>query len=176
RRRECWFRGADDFFVFQPAVALSFQSDEVFDRRKIPADPVHRFEIVRVRAHDPRARVLDDVREVVRRQSVIDWYDDGADLRHGVERLEHRVRVWRDVGDAIAGTDGKALQRAGPSVAPIEELLIGVAVRAVDDRFMMRIEAPGAARELERREGNFHRPEFYFARGLGETSAGTGFC
>ena len=41
--------------------------------------------------------MVDDVGEVVGGEPVVDRHEHRADLRHGVERLELRVRVRRDV-------------------------------------------------------------------------------
>jgi hypothetical protein len=56
--------------------------------------------------------VLDEVREVRGGQAVVDGHDHGADLRHGIERLELGVRVGRDVGDAVSRPDAEPLQAA----------------------------------------------------------------
>ena len=105
--------------------------------------PIDGLEVVLVRAHDRRARVLDDVGELVRAQPVVDRHEDRADLRHGVKRLELRVRVRRDVGDAIARLDAERLQRGGPPVAAIEELRVGKPQVAVDDRFAIGVQRAG---------------------------------
>ena len=92
----------EQLLVVEPAVARAFERDEVLDVGNLVADAVDGVQVVGVRAHDPRAAVVDDVREVVGDQAVVDRHEHRADLRHGVERLELRVGVRRDVRDAIA--------------------------------------------------------------------------
>ncbi len=80
------------------------------DVLQIGANRVDRRKVIGAGAHHLRAAVLNQVTEVVRDQPEIDRHEHRADLRHGVERLELRVRVRRDVGDAIALPDAKPLQ------------------------------------------------------------------
>ena len=84
-------------------------------------------------ADDFRAAVVDDVVEIVGDQAIVDRHQHRADLRHGVVRFQLRVRVRRDVGDAVALPHAQRLQRRRPAVAAIEELLIGEPQFAVDD-------------------------------------------
>src|SRR5205814_2525365 len=86
----------------------------------------------------------------------VDGHEHRADLRHGVERLELRVRVRRDVHDAIALPDAERVQRGRPAIAAVEEALVGEALLAVNDGLARRIEAPGAPRELQRGKWDFH--------------------
>src|SRR2546422_10432089 len=102
--------------------------------------------------------MADDVREIVRCEAEVDGHDDTADLRDGIKRFEQGVGVGRDVGDAVTPSDAETLQRARPAVASIEELAVGVPRRAIDGRFVMRIEATRAAGGLERRPRDFHGP------------------
>ena len=76
-------------------------------------DPIDRVEVVGVRRRRTVApQWLMMYCEVVRRQPVVDRHEHRADLRNGVERLELRVRVRRDVRDAIARARRRA--PAGP--------------------------------------------------------------
>src|SRR5439155_4308166 len=78
-----------------------------------------------------------------------------------------------------AGVDVELLQHSGPAVAAIEELLVGETQRAVNDRFVMRVDAPGAPGELERRQWNFHDslPTRIFLYALLRPAVGDGrFC
>ena len=166
RRRESRVGGGDDLFVAQPPVALTLERDELFHRRELRTNPVHGVEMIAVRTDDPGARVLDDVGEVVWREAIVDRHDHRADLRHGVERFEHRVRIRRDIGNAIAGRHPEALQRAGPTIAAIEKLLVGEAGQAVDHGLTVSVKPAGSARELQRRQWNFHGAGDSTSRGL----------
>src|SRR5579859_7737140 len=109
-----------------------------------------------MRAHDLRTAVRNQVAEVVGDQSIIERHEHGADLRYRVERLELRVDVGGDVGDAIAFPDARALQPSRPSIAAIPELRVGEAKAPVDERGTIRVQPPGAPEELERRQRYFH--------------------
>ena len=121
------------------------------------ADAVDRLEIIAVGAHDAGAAVLEEVSEVVGREAIVEWHEHRADLRHRVERFELCLSVGRDVGDAIALTHTQRLQRGRPAIHAIEEARVRRPALAIDDRFPIAIKAPGAARELERRQGRLHR-------------------
>src|ERR687888_1202339 len=143
---------------FSSTGALSNDAgEEVLDARQLPADRVDGGEVVLVHADDGRTRVRDDVGEIVRREAIVDWYERRADLRHGVERFELRVRVRRDVRHTVAGADAEPLQRRRPPVAALEELGIGQPQIAVDERLAVRIQRARPARELERRQGYEHK-------------------
>ncbi len=109
-----------------------------------------------MRAHHTRTAVLDQIGEIIRSEAVVDRHEHGADLGRGVEGLEHRVRVRRDDRDAIAGAHAHGLQRRRPAIAALEELCIGQPQRPVDHGLPMRIQLARAAREIERRERQFH--------------------
>ena len=102
---------------------------------QIRANRIDRGDVIGAGAHHLRAAVLNQVAEIVGDQPEVDRHEHGADLRNRVERLELRVRVGRDVGDAIALLDAEALQRRRPAIAAIEELAVGPALRAVNDAF-----------------------------------------
>ena len=76
---------------------------------------VHGRQIVGVGADHGGAAVVDQVLELLGGQPEVDRHQHRADLRHGVERLELRVGVGRDVGDAVALDDAEGLQRRATS-------------------------------------------------------------
>ncbi len=83
----------------------------MLDTLEVVTNRIDRRDVIGAGAHHLRAAVLNQVAEVVGDQPEVDRHEHGADLRNGVERLELRVRVGRDVGDAIALLDAEALQR-----------------------------------------------------------------
>ena len=94
--------------------------------------------------------MLDHVREVIRRQPVIQRHQHRSDLGHGVKRLELRVCIRRDIDDTVSRLHTEVLERGGPSIAAFEELTVCQPKRAVDHRLAVSIEAPGTAPELHR--------------------------
>src|SRR5207237_10850075 len=74
----------------------------------------------------------------------------------GVERLELRVRVRRDVRDAVAAPDAERLQRRRPPIASIEKLRVRQAQRPVDEGFAVGIQRARPAGEVERSQGGIH--------------------
>ena len=89
-------------------------------------------------------------------EPVVDRHQHRADLRHGVERLELRVRVRRDVRHPVAWLHAEPLQRRRPAVAAIEELRVGQPQVAIDHRLASGVQPARAASELQRREWRFH--------------------
>ena len=126
---------------------------------QLAADTVDSLEVVLVRAHDACAAVVDDVGEIVRRQAEVDRHEHGPDLRDGVERLELRMRIRRDVDDAVALLDTERLQRGRPAIAALEEVAVREALGAVDDSLARRVQATCAPGELERGKGNLQRTD-----------------
>ncbi len=112
--------------------------------------------MLRVRAHDARAAVVDDVGEVVGVEPVVDRDEHGTELRDRIERFELRVGVRCDVGDPVALADPKPLQRRRPFVGACSELLVGQPQVAVDHGFAVGVEVASAAHEVERRERGAH--------------------
>src|SRR6266852_3766393 len=102
-------------------------------------------------------RVLDDIGEVIGGQPVVDRHQHRADLGHGVKRLELLVDVRGDVCDSVALANAHPLERGGPAVAAVEELLVGKPEVAVDDRLTLWMQASSPAYELEWRERCLHR-------------------
>ena len=120
----------------------------MFDLRKVAPNCFHRVEVIGVDADNPRSTVIDDVGEVVRRQSVVERNQDSPNLGDGVERLELGMRVGRDVRHPVTLPHTEPMKGRGPTVAAVEELLVGQAEVAVDDRLTLRVEAPGAPEKL----------------------------
>ena len=94
-------------------------------RRDLRANAIDRFEIIGVRADDARAAVVDQIGEIVGGQAVVERHENGADLRHGIERFQLGVGVRRDVGHAVALLHTERLQRRRPTIATVEKLLVG---------------------------------------------------
>ena len=160
----------DQLLVCEPALARPLERDEVHDARDLVADPVDHLEIVGVRAHHAAAAVRDDVCEVLGGEPVVDRHQHRAELRYGVERLELRVGVGRDVRDAIALLDAELLgHRRRPAIAAVAELLVGQPQVAVDQRFVVGIEAPRPAHEVEGGEWSLHRPAKHRTATVGVT-------
>ena len=111
----------------------------MLDTGQLLAHRVDRFQVIRVHADNPRARVADDVCEIVSRQPVVDGHEHGPDLRDGVERFELRVCIRRNIRDAVALFDSEPLQRRRPAVHAVEELLVSQAELTVDDGFTIAV-------------------------------------
>jgi hypothetical protein len=67
--------------------------------------------MIAVRADDPRAAVVQDVGEVIGCQPEVDRHQDRPELRHGVERLELRMGIGRDIRHPISLADPQSLER-----------------------------------------------------------------
>jgi hypothetical protein len=158
RRREFRRRPGELSLVVEPALPRTVETDAVLEARQAFVDLLQEHGGFGVRADDPRAAVVQDVRHVVGRQPVVDRNERRPDLRHRVVLLEVPVRVVRDRRHAIAGPDTQPLQRRGPPVAALQEFAIGEATSAVDDGLPIRVQPAGAAREFQRRERDFQIP------------------
>ena len=55
-----------------------------------------------MRADNLRSAVIDEIDKVVRRKSIINRHEDGANLRDRIKRFQLSMRVRRNVSDAIA--------------------------------------------------------------------------
>jgi hypothetical protein len=100
--------------------------------------------------------MLDQVFEVVGNQPEVERHEHRTQLRHGIERLELRVGIRRDVGDAVARADAHFLQHAGPAVAAVAERVVGPALRAVHHGFAAAMQAPRAPQKFQRSQRHFH--------------------
>ena len=148
--------GRQGCLVVEPPGARAGQRDELFDVPDPVANTVHALEVILGSADDGRPGVIDDVGEIVGCQPVVDGNQHGANLRHRVKRLELLVQVRRDVGDPIALVHAHPLERGGPAVAAVEELLVAEPQVAVDDRLTLRMQASSPPRELEWCERRLH--------------------
>ena len=101
-------------------------------------------------ADNPGAAVVDQIGEIIRDQAVIERDEDGADLRHGVERFQLGESVWRDVGNAVAFLHTKRLQSRRPTIATVEKFLVVQSPAAIHDGITFGIELARAPREFER--------------------------
>ena len=156
RRVEGGLFGRGERLVVEPPIPLPFQRHPVDEIRARLPHAVDRLQVVGMRADHLRAAVPDDVGDLVRGEPEVDGNEHRPDLRHGVERLELRVRVRRDVGHAVAPGHAEPLEGGRPAVAAREELRVGEPGRAVHDRLAIRIQGAGAAQELQRGEGRLH--------------------
>ena len=154
--RECRLVGSQRALVVDPAVSLALKCDEMLHRLQLRTDTVHRGQVVAVRANNLRPRVVDDICEVIGRQTVIDRDQDRTQLRNGVERLELGQDVGGDVGHPVAGADAQPLQGGRPAVTAVEELRVGQPAIAVDNRLAIRVHPAGPAHELQGRERSLH--------------------
>ena len=157
RGRELRRRPRDERLVIEPPLSRAVERDKMPDARQVGADRVDGVLIIGMRADDGRAAVGDQVAEIVRDQPIVERHQHGANLRDGIERLELRVRIRRDVGDPIPGLDAGLLQPRRPSIAPLAELGVGERVRAVEDGRAIAIQPAAATEELQGRQRCFHR-------------------
>ncbi len=142
--------------VVEPSGACARQRDEMFDAPNSVANAVHAVEVLLRGADDRRPRMVNDVGEVVGRQPVVDRHEHGANLGHGIEGLELLVDIRRDVCYPVTLANAHPLERGGPAVAAVEELLVGEPEVAVDDRLALRMQSSSPPHELERRERRLH--------------------
>src|SRR5438552_13281792 len=107
-------------------------------------------------ANDTGAAVIDQVKKVLCGQAKVQWHQDSAQLRHGVERLQLRMSIGREIGDTIARANSEPLQNRRPAIAPIEELGVVPARLAIDHSDALRIKFARPAGKFEWRERRFH--------------------
>src|SRR6266478_4302724 len=112
-------------------------------------------------ANHTSAAVIDQVKKVVCGQAKVQGHQHGAELRHGVERLQLCMSIGREIGDTIARANTEPLQDRRPTIAPIEELGVAPARLAIDHRDLFRIKFPRAASEFEWRQRRFHWSRSY---------------
>ena len=157
RPGEAGLGGGHRRLVVEPARArVPIQGHVVLDTRHPVADAVHRRQVLLGHAEHRGAGVVHDVDEVLAGQPVVDRHQHGADLRHGVEGLQLRVRVRRDRGHPVALRHAQALQCGGPPVAALEELLVVQPEVTVDDRLPVTVQPAGTAGEIQGRQWRFH--------------------
>ncbi len=88
-----------------------------------------------------------------RGQARVDGDQHAARERHGVVRLEHRRRVRREHGDAIAVLQPAVAQRVREPVAALLERAVGEPPAVlVRDRHARRMQIRGALQKRDRRQ------------------------
>jgi hypothetical protein len=100
--------------------------------------------------------MLNQIRKIIRRQSIVDWHQDRADLRDGIKRFELSVCVGRDVSNTITFPHTERLQSIGPTITSVEKLFVVQSQIAVHDSIAFGVELAGAAGKFERTERRFH--------------------
>src|ERR1044071_2832496 len=100
--------------------------------------------------------MFDHVSKIVRREPIVERHQDGPELRHCIELLEHRVRVRGNDGHAITLAHAVLLQRSGPAVTTFEELRIRQTQLAVDDGLALAVQLARAPGKLPRTERKLH--------------------
>src|SRR5713226_5070321 len=103
-----------------------------------------------------RSTMPDDVGEIVSDETIVDRDEYRPNLGYGVKGFEEGMRVGSNVGDAVALTDAQVLESSRPAITAPAKLRIRQPQALVDNSLAVRIEAPGAAQELERGQGCFH--------------------
>ena len=136
--------------VIQPAGLASFERDKGGHIGQLRANALDRLKVIGVHADNPGAAVVDQIGKIIRDQAVIERDEDGADLRHGVERFQLGMSVGRDVSDAVALLHTKRLQSRRPTIATVEKFLVVQPPIAIHDGIAFGIELARAPREFER--------------------------
>ena len=86
----------------------------------------------RVNQQEARARVVEDVADLGRREAHVDRHHHPAGERHAEVRLEHRRRVRAEQRDAVPGREPRRDQGARQPPAAGGQLRVGVPARPVD--------------------------------------------
>src|SRR4029077_3629920 len=107
-------------------------------------------------ANHAGAAVIDQVKKVVCGQAKVQRHQHSAELWYGVERLELRMSIGREIGDTVAHATSEPLQDRRPAIASIEELGVAPARLTIDHRDLFRINFARAASEFEWRQRRFH--------------------
>src|SRR5882672_9147128 len=107
-------------------------------------------------ANDFSATVIDQVNEIVRRQPIIDGYQDRANLRDGIKGFQLGVRVRRNVSHSIPSGHAELLQNRRPAITSIEEFFVSQPQIAIHHGFAIAIELPRAPRKVHRGQRCFH--------------------
>ena len=101
---------------------------------------------------EARARVAEDIADLVRAEPRIDRHQDAARPGHAVVRLEHRGDVRAQEGDAVVLGEPGGAQGGGEPVHPLLELPVRVAPGAVDHRDLVGKHAGAPLEEADGRE------------------------
>lgn len=142
--------------IIGPAGLAAGKRHEMLHPGHLLTNRIHRIEVIRMHTDNAGAAVVQDVGEVGCREAEIDRYNHRPNLRHSVEGLQMRVRVWRDGGNALSSLHPELLQCRRPAVAALKEFAIGKALFSIDHGFTICIKPAGAAGEVEGRERGFH--------------------
>jgi len=124
----------------------------------IHADHAHAREVERldesfqlvVHEDELRARVLEDVADLVAVEPRVDRHEHEPGGGHAEVRLEHRGRVRTDEGDAVEVAQLGRAQPRGEAVRALLELPVGVAAVAVHDRDLVGKHVRAAPQERHR--------------------------
>jgi len=122
------------------------------DRDARQVDRLHEPLELRVDEEEPRARVLEDVGDLVGDESRVDRDEDPAGGRHAEMRLEHRGDVRAEERDPVVLRHPRRPQRRGEAVDALLELLVGVPTAPVDDGRLLREDVRAAREEAHRGE------------------------
>ena len=129
----------------EPGARRQLRDDRLDKRREVPVEEDH-----------PRARVLQDVGDLVRRKADVDRVQDGARLEHPVVALEQVVGVGGDERDAIAWPHPAVHQGVGELMRSPGPRAVGQGSVAVDDADLVPEVRRRAVTELEHGQGNEH--------------------
>src|SRR2546426_2079098 len=105
-----------------------------------------------VHEKETRARVLEDVADLVRAEPRIDGDEDPAGGRHAEVCLEHRRDVRAEERDRVVLLHPRSAQRRGEAVHALLELRAAVAPAAVGDGGLLREDVRAAREEARRGE------------------------
>ena len=148
--------GLEPRLIVQPPIVGTFQGHPVPDVATRVADRLDRLEVVGVGTDNRRPAVPDDVFDLAWLEPEVDRNQHRSNLWHGIERLELRVGIRREVGDAVALPHPQALQRGRPAIAAVKELPVGEPDRPVDDGLAVRVEGARPTLKLERCQRRLH--------------------
>src|SRR5580765_7365733 len=93
--------------------------------------------------HDSGAAMVDEIDEVVRRQPIVQWNKDRADLRDCIKGFELRMGVGCDVSYPVTLLYTQRLQGRRPAVTTVEELTVTQPQIAIDHSLPFGIEPAG---------------------------------
>ncbi len=142
----------------QPGVARRAQDDPVLDR-----DRAQGLLQLGIDEGHGRARMLDDVADLLRVEPEVHRHQDAAEHAHPEEAHQEARRVRRDDRDPLALAhpqlvegDGQApAHRGEPSVGDAAEPAAG-RIGLVDDGFTLAVDQLGAVEEIGQGQGNDH--------------------
>ena len=142
--------------VSRHATRLALEHHEPRARRELWGDRLDQRGEVAVEEHDLRARVIEDVRDLVGRQPDVDGVEDGTGLEHAEVGLEEVVGVVGDERHPVAGRHAEADERVGQPVRPLGPRVVGQRGLAVDDADLVTEVGGRPVAKLEDRKGHEH--------------------